>query len=649
MSAIFLLFFLLSLASLAIYNRSKNLALYVGFGGGAVASLLGAIFFASNLYSVNSFALFGNFLTAPHFVAYTLENFFCLIILVISFFTGIYSLGYVKNSRVNLGVFGAVFNSFILSMLMVMTSANIFAFIVFWEVMTLVSAFFMYLNDHEEKNTLTAVMTYLGFSQIGAFFIIVAFVIMSAASGGSYEFKDFIGLKFSPEMNFVLLILFFIGFGGKAGVWPLHVWLALAHPAAPSNASAMMSGIMTKVAIFALIKFSIMLNITTTFAYIVIFFGACSAVFGILYGAVDNDYKRAVAYSSVENIGIISVALGVGYFGIAKANGFIAIIGFLAAFFHIINHATFKSMLFFAVGAVLNATHTRNLNQLGGLHKKMPITSYAFLVGAIAICAVPPLNGFMSEWVLYQGLIASSGEPSVMARAMMVLAMLSIGVAGALAVMMFIRVYSAIFLGKERDEKIYSHAKEADKTMLFSIVILASFCVIFGLGSIFVLGFLLEICANIFGFGINLSSIKIINAPSVLFVLGVVGLIACILLILYKANLSKPRITEPWACGFRFDTNMQISSNPFSGDLRRVLKFFYRTEAEVSSDGYFGKVVYKSRIKEIWWAWFYEPVVNFCVKFADKIGIVQCGKSNIYALYTLIYMAFCLVGVYYFF
>lgn len=648
MGVVFSLFFALSILSLVIY-RNKNLAMFVGFGGGALACLFSSFFFATNIFSINEFKLFGNFLSSPYFFASTLENFFCLIVSVVGFFTAVYSLGYLKNSVVNLGVFGAVFNSFILSMLMVMTSSNIFSFVVFWEIMTLVSAFFMYLNDHEEKNTLNAVMTYLGFSQIGAFFIIAGFVIMSAFSGGSYEFKDFVALELSPALNLVLLLLFFAGFGGKAGIWPLHVWLALAHPAAPSNASAMMSGIMTKVALFGLIKFSLMLDITTTFAYIVIFFGAASAVFGILYGAVDNDYKRAVAYSSVENIGIISVGLGVGYYGIAKDLPYIALIGFLAAFFHIINHATFKSMLFFAVGSVLNATHTRNLNSLGGLHKKMPITSYAFLIGAISICAVPPLNGFMSEWVLYQSLIASAGEPNVASRAMMVLAMLSIGVAGALAVMMFVRVYSAIFLGKERDEKIYEHAKEASMPMLFSTSLLAAFCIFLGVGSIFVISFLAVVCAEIFGIALNLNSLNLINSPSVIFVLGSLGLLAVILLVLFKANLSKPRITEPWACGFRFDTNMQISSNPFSGDLRRVLRFFYQNKPKVSSDGYFGKVVYENKPKEIWWAYLYEPVVSFCLKFADKIGVVQNGKSNVYALYILIYMFICLVGVYYFF
>ncbi|CAD7288098.1 Hydrogenase-4 component B [Campylobacter majalis] len=646
MAIIFTLFFVLSIASLFIY-RNKKLALSIGFGGGAATCLISAWYFLSNMYNTNTFELFGNFLQDPYFTASTLENFFCFIISTIGFFAGIYSIGYVKDSKLNLGAFAAIYNSFILSMLMVMTATDMFAFILLWEIMTLVSGLFIYMNDHEDKNALSATMIYLGFSQIGAFCIVVAFVIMSAASGGSYEFLDFKGLEFSPAMNLTLLVLLFIGFGNKAGVWPLHVWLAVAHPCAPSNASAMMSGIMTKVALFGLIKFSLLLDITTTFAYIVMFCGAASALFGILYAAVDNDYKRTIAYSSVENIGIITTALGVGYYGLATESNFIAIIGFIAAFFHIINHATFKSMLFFASGAVTNATHTRELNILGGLHQKMPYTSYAFMIGSIAICAIPPLNGFMSEWVLYQSFIATAGEAGAMAKLMLVIAMLCIGLAGALAIMTFVKVYSAIFLGKPRDTKIYEHAKEGSLPMLFTTSTLAVFCVILGLFSATVIANLAKVTSTIFGLNLEISNLNIVKTPSVLFVLVALAVIAFIILKIFKANNSKVRLTEPWASGFKWDANMQIASQSFAGDLRKVLKFFYRNKPTVVAKNYFDKVEYSNKPKEIWWIWLYEPVVNWCVKFADKIGIVQNGKSNIYALYILIYLFVCFAAAYY--
>ncbi len=646
MANLFIMYFLLIILSLVCYKKER-LGLILGFGGCAVASLSGVISFFVNLEGIWSFSLFGNFLFSPKFGGGMLENFFCFLITFIGFLGAIFSFGYVTHfkEKANLSVFSALYNAFILSMLLVITSKNIWSFIVLWEIMTLVSALFIYINDFLKEN-LKTIMIYIGIAQVGAFCMILAFMIL-AANSGSFEFKSTNSIE--NGMNLVIFMLFLIGFGSKAGIWPFHVWLSMTHPMVPSNISALMSGIMLKVAIFAFIKFTLLLQITTTMAYITIFFGSISAVFGILYGVIDNDYKKAIAYSSIENIGIIFIAIGVGFYGIAIENEIVTIMGFLAALFHSLNHAIFKSLLFFTTGLILSFTDTRDMNKFGGLHKKMPITSFSFLIGAMAVCALPPLNGFISEWILFQSIIQSASNFGVMSRFMMVLALLSIGVAGTLAIMSFVKIYSSIFLGKPRNLEIYKKANEKSKSMLFVVIVLAILCILIGIFSNFVIDKILLIINSVFETVNSLEDINFVSNKIILAILFGFGIFAIILLFIFKANHAKPRITEPWACGFRYNSNMQISSSPFTGDLRKLFKFFYKTKNKLYQNGYFGETKFESKTIEFSMAKFYEPLISKTAKFADFIGFIQNGKTNIYVLYILIYLCVMFTFSYYVF
>ena len=276
-----------------------------------------------------------------------------------------YAEEYIKKA--NVGVFACLFNLFILSMLLVISANNVFCFVVLWELMTLISSFLILVNDG--KGTLKAVMVYLGIAQVGAFCITCGLLIM-AHYAGSAEFSKFAHLNMPTAASVVVFILFLVGFGSKAGMWPFHVWLPMAHPAAPSNVSALMSGVMIKVALFTLVKFTLFLPLSIYFGLTVLILGAASSLFGVLYALCQHDYKALLAYHSVENIGIILLGLGTGLYGLAAGNNTLAAIGFLAGCYHVVNHAIFKGLLFLCAGSVLHATHTRDMDVLGGLAKR---------------------------------------------------------------------------------------------------------------------------------------------------------------------------------------------------------------------------------------------------------------------------------------
>ncbi len=645
MQSIYILFLLTSLLSLVLYKKPL-LAQKIGFGFASVISLYAAVFFFSNLDETLLWKLPGNFISAPIFRLDSLGMFFSFLVSLIAFAVSLFSFEYVKfyEKKANLAVFASLFNAFILSMLLVIASDNVFSFMLLWELMTLISALLILINDG--KGASKNVMIYLGIAQIGAFCLMVALLIMASFAGG-FEFSAFDELNLSFGMSLTLFVLLLIGFGSKAGMFPFHVWLPLAYCQSPSNASALMSGVMIKVALFAFIKFALFLPQFVQFGYILLFFGALSCVFGVLYAVVSNDYKASIAYSSCENVGIIFLGLGGAFYGLGAGIPSIALLGFIAALFHILNHAVFKSLLFMLSGNIYTATLTRDMDALGGLHKKMPITSIIFFVAALSICALPPLNGFASEWVTYKTMLLGGMEPDVMPRFLFVLAIIALGVGGALAVMAFSKMYGAVFLGLPRDEKSNENAKEVSNIMLIPLWILASFCV--GLGVF--MGDVIDVLSKIVNPFIPNTRVdyhEFISMPMIVLVLILCTIIPFVLLYLLKSNNKTVRITDPWACGFIYNKNMQIGSNSFTGDIRKALSFILRYESEITIDGYFSKAVYKRKVHDFFWDKLYEPIIRLVMLIADKIGIFQNGRTNLYAGYILVYLCLVLTFVYYY-
>lgn len=645
MQIIYTLFLLVSLLSIFLY-RKPLLAQKIGFGFASIISLYATLFFFSHLGETMTWQLPGNFISSPLFRLDSLGMFFSFLVSLIAFAVSLFSFDYAKfyEKKANLAVFASLFNAFILSMLLVIASDNVFSFMLLWEIMTLISALLILINDGEgaSKN----VMIYLGIAQIGAFCLMVALVIMGSIAG-TFEFSQFEHLDIGFGMSITLFSLLLLGLGSKAGMFPFHVWLPIAYCQCPSNASALMSGVMIKVALFAFIKFSLLLPQFVQFGYILLAVGALSCVFGIIYALVSNDYKASIAYSSCENVGIIFLGLGGAFYGLGTNSPMIALLGFVAGFFHILNHAVFKSLLFMLSGNVFTATGTRDMDALGGLHKKMPITSVIFFITALSICALPPLNGFASEWVTYKTMVLGGVAEGASSRFFFSLAIVSLSITGAMAIMAFAKVYGSVFLGVARDTKRVEEAKEASFSRLIPLGLLASLCIGIGVFMNDVVGMLSKIVLTLIP-QTNESVHGLISMPLIILVMVLCSILPFIFLYLLKANNKEVRVTDPWACGFLYNKNMQIGSNSFTGDIRKALSFLLKHEQEIKIDGYFSRAVYTKKVHDLFWEKLYEPVIDTIMVIADKIGVFQNGRTNLYAGYILIYLCLVLIFGYYY-
>ncbi len=645
MGFLFSLFFIVGVICLLLYEK-EGLGAKIGFGLNAVVSFFASVYFLSNLHQSQSFTLFGNFLFSPSFVATPLENFFCFLVCFMGFLGSIFSLSYAKvyEKKANISLFASMYSFFILTMLMTITSDNVFSFLLLWEIMTLLSAMLIMINDKQGAGH--TIMVYLGVAQFGAFCLLGALLIMGQGAN-SFVFLDFKNLHLSPLLNNIAFILLFIGFGSKAGLWPFHFWLKKAYALAPSNVCALMSGVMIKVGIFAFIKFSLYLNLSSWIVYMVLFFASMSVIIGALYAAVQENAKSAIAYSTCENAGIIFLGIGSGLYGYSQNLPLLASLGFVGALFHMLNHATFKSLMFFACGSVYKSCGSNDMNLMGGFARKMPKVAFGFLIATMAMVALPPLNGFTSEWLTYKSLLLGGIENSPDARFFFIFAILFLAVGGTVALFAFVKVYGAIFSGLPRDKNIYEKVKESNISMLIPIFILALCCIGFGLSAKFIATNLSAIINHKITLPYALNGQELISLPTLTLIFALALLVALAGLFLFKANFSKARITEPWASGYKYDTNMQIGSRPFSGDLRHILKFFYRQKKIIEQDGYFGRVRYENKIQDIWWNFVDKYIIKTNSKIAHKIGVFQNGQTNIYAGYILIYMGLMFVISYY--
>ncbi len=642
MEVVYVLYLIACFVSLFLYKENK-IAIKIGFGLAFIASLYGVFYFLGNLEIVHEIILPKGFLFNPHFVLNPLGNFFSFVICLVASAASVYSIRYAEEYAKNgsLGIMSFFFNLFVLSMLLVISSANVFWFMVFWELMTIVSYFLICFND--SKDSLRATVIYMGIAHIGGVMILLAFLLLAHQSG-SMEFSSFAHTSLSPMMAGVIFLFAFIGFGSKAGMFPFHVWLPKAHPAAPSNVSALMSGVMIKVAVFGIIKFCLWLPIAPWYGILILVIGAISALLGVLYALTQHDYKALLAYHSVENIGIILLGLGTGIYGIAIHSLPLATIGFLAGLYHILNHATFKGLLFLGAGSVLYTTHTKNMEILGGLAKKMPLTAFAFLIGAMAITAMPPLNGFVSEWITYQAMLQAALGEGVLFRLAFTASVVALALTGALAVMCFVKVYTVIFGGVARDKKIYNDAREVPLAMLMGMYILVIGCFVFGLGSVEVAKDILKVISSFTGVcDISLSS-HIISTPFIAIILISFFAIPFVFIISFINNTAKTRETDPWVCGFKYNKRMQMTASPFTGSLRKIMDWLFKSNSKVVDQGYFKPVKYENHAKDIWWNVFYEPFIKIVVSISNKIQCLQNGNASLYVLYILCAL-FVFIGI----
>lgn len=392
--------------------------------------------------------------------------------------TSLYALGYGRHEH-EPGRILPFYPAFLGAMIIVVLADDAFTFLMSWEVMSLLS-WGMVLAHHRESETRSAAFVYLVMASFGTMSLLLAFGLMAGGDGG-YAFDAIRSGVRSPIMAMVILALMLLGAGSKAGLAPLHVWLPLAHPAAPSHVSALMSGVMTKVAVYGFIRvaFDLLGPLPWWASPAVILLGVATAVLGILNAMLERDVKKALAYSTIENIGVIFAALGLAMAFRANGMAAAAALAFTAALFHTLNHMAFKSLLFMGAGAVQNATGLRDLDGLGGLIHRMPVTSFLMLVGVTAISALPPLNGFASEWLMFQSVLKSPELPQIGLQILIPAAGGLLALAAALAAAAFVRIYGVGFLGRGRSEAA-RHAIETDRFSLAAMGALAVLCVLAG-------------------------------------------------------------------------------------------------------------------------------------------------------------------------
>ncbi len=494
---------------------------------------------------------------------------------------------YLDKGVGRIGFFG---NVFIAAMCLVVTADNAFWFLVFFELMSLSSYFLVVVDGTDEAKR--GGLMYLIVAHVGFLLIAVSFFLMASATG-SLEFQSFREADFAPSLASAAFLLAFAGFGCKAGIVPLHSWLPQAHPAAPSSVSALMSGGMIKIGVFGVIKVCFDLlgasSCELWWGVAVLAIGALTAVLGVAYAINENDLKRLLAYSSVENIGVILLGLGTCIVGAAADAPVVATLGMVAALYHMVNHAAFKGLLFLGAGSVLYGSHTRDMQLLGGLHRAMPAVSAFFLVGALAIAAIPPLNGFASEWIAYQGMIGAAMAGGVVVRLCMALAVVSLALTGALAVACFVKAYGITFLGTARSERA-REAANVPAPMVAAMAILAALCVALGVCAPWVAPFFAGLAAQVGGFPpvdvalgaltMNAATGEGISAPLLALALAV-AVAAVIALRAVKGTGGVGSNRDPWACGWAPTSEMASNSASFASSVDMFMHPLYQIRTAI--------------------------------------------------------------------
>lgn len=581
-----------------------------------------------------------------------LSAFFLLALSILVFCVSIYSIGYISHyiGKRNVGLFNFLYPTFILTMMFVLTSANAIFFYISWETMSLLSYFLVVFESEKDENhragTLYIVMTHLATA-----FLLIGFMIIFSYTK-SFDLYD--SSAAMPEMaKNIVFLLFLIGFGTKAGVIPLHIWLPYAHPAAPSNVSALMSGIMIKTAIYGLIRFVLCyLGVEQTWwGGLILVLGMISAVLGVAYALMEHDIKRLLAFHSVENIGIILIGLGVSFLAFAHQNALVGGLALTAALLHTFNHTLFKGGLFLGAGSIQYAAHTKDIEKLGGLIKKMPLTSLFVLCFSLAISAIVPFNGFISEWLTYQSLFASILSEQISLNILFILAVAALGLTGALAAACFVKLFGISFLGLPRSEQA-NKAEDVPVSMNIGMGILAFFCLIIGLFPLPVLRLIDAVTfslggSSIFGElrgGFMLAYYPLtVSANAISPLAFLLLVIALILLSLLVIRIIGGRYIErkygTWDCGFEgLTSRMQYTATGFAKPLKIVLRILLRPTRKLTVEGesfYHPKSIkYTTSAGSIFEDFLYRPVLQAIRLFSQKTKFqIQTGNIHSYLFY----------------
>jgi len=588
-----------------------------------------------------------------------LAAFFVLTISLVGLGVSVYALGYLAEfyERSPIGLLGSLYNGFLLSMTLVIIADNGFFFLIVWELMSLVS-YLLVVTEHEKAEVRYAGLFYLIMMHVGTAFILLTFLIFFQQAG-SFSFEAFRHPEQPlPEgMRTLAFLAALIGFGVKAGIVPLHVWLPYAHPAAPSHVSALMSGVMIKTAIYGLLRIYFDFlggQFPWWWGFTILAVGAVSALLGVMYALMEHDLKSLLAFHSVENIGIILLGIGAGMIFQTYGLPELAALGLLAGLYHTINHALFKALLFLGAGSLLYATHTRNMEEYGGLLRRMPWTGFCFLVGAVSIAALPPTNGFVSEWLVFQSLFLSFHLPAVFLKLMLPIAAAILALTSALALACFAKAFGLSFLALPRSSHA-RHAEEVPVAMRIGMGGLAAACACLGLAPMVVVPLLDRVTGPMAGVSIEGRVLALdgwavapttvefssISTPAIAVMLATLAGLGLLLARAFGGRL-KRRAYKTWGCGISLTPRMEYTATGFVQPIKRVFSTLYRPTVKLETEfldeaHYFAKRRrFEFHIEPVFQKYLYDPVVLFFSAAAGRLRIIQTGNLNLYLAYIFV-------------
>ncbi|MCX5669058.1 MAG: proton-conducting transporter membrane subunit [Candidatus Omnitrophica bacterium] len=618
-----------------------------------------------------------DFLPKQLFLFDPLSLFFIFVIFIVSLPSAIYSLGYFtpkanpcfagrqapaaeKNeySSAKITLFWFLLVLFVLSMCVVVTVGNVLVFLVAWEIMSLVSYFLVVFDTTHEKS-IQAGTIYIIMTHIGTAFLVAAFLILHKYAH-SFDFaaiKNVCLIMPGPTKDIVFLLLL-VGFGTKAGIVPLHVWLPYAHPQAPSQISSIMSGVMIKTAIYGIIRFVIfLLGVNSSWwGVLVLILAVITCLVGVIYALMERDIKRLLAYSSVENMGIILLGVGLAMLLVNMKMPYLAAFALIAGLYHLVNHAIFKGLLFLCAGSVYKATGTRDIEKLGGLIKKMPQTAFYFLIGSMAISALPPLNGFVSEWLTLQVFFLGALNSAGGARLFLGICASMLALTSGLAAACFVKAFGVVFLGLPRSNYAQS-AKEVPLSMNFGMFFLSILVIVFGIAAGLVIKLLAKVAAVAMNVDISTMRFSLYNptltaqvglpakelgksiylsTPMIALVLIVMGLAGFVVYRLFAKG--KPVSYQTWDCGYyKLDSRNEYTGTAFSKPFRIAFSFFlqpYRKTQKVRESFYQVKsFAYETHTTLVFKKYIYVPLIALVLKSAKFMRRMQPGSIHLYLAY----------------
>ncbi|MBR4871734.1 MAG: NADH-quinone oxidoreductase subunit E [Alistipes sp.] len=608
--------------------------------------------FSGDAVTIASFStpMFG----AESFVVDKLSSLFLLIISVAAMATVLYSRGYVAGymKRFSPAHFSLHYTALVLlvvSMMFVVMSSGGFSFLFSWELMTIAS-FILILFEADRQDVRRAALNYLVMMHIGFMFLVVGFVLLYNVTGSANfsAVEDY----FKMEAPLPLFVILFIGFGMKAGIFPMHIWLPEAHPAAPSHVSAIMSGVMIKTGVYGIMRLMQAIDSNTALLYdiglIVLLSGIVTGLWGVIFAAMQNDVKRLLAYSSIENIGVILIGLGIAAVGHAAGSDLIGMCGLCGALLHTVNHSLFKSMLFFSAGNIYSMMHTTKMNQMGGLAKHMPVTAILMLFATVAICALPPLNGFVSELLIYIGMFngVSDGHEVLYSIA----GIIALSLIGGIVVLAFTKLYGVVFLGSPRSHHV-AESTEVDNLRIGAMAIPAAFILFIGLFPQFAIRPVAIVAEAISGAD---NSIAVNHfAPTLQSLSAVAWVLVAIVLLLYalKHKLQSERKIEQgptWGCGFTAtNTRMQYTGESFSEGLESIGKPLMKNavdgravdKGEIFPSPHNYRIEHKDKVDSLLGLWW----VKMMHRINDWVMYLRTGRVNNYITFALAFFVAVLI------